>query len=477
MSSLIIPINPIKAMNSLLAPIPMNKKLISRSLLGSLALAGLMLVNGSANAADAYFDVNGTTAGSGVVGAGSYGDWTTATEWSTSSVGTAVTTAWTSDDDAIFAAGTDSAGLTYTINLAAGTTTANSITKNQAGSLAVGAGALSLTSGIIDITDGGGFVEMAAAISGANGLTKNGAGFLNLTSGAATYTGDTTINGGILRAFLGNKLPSASRLVLNNDGAFESFAGNSTVAGISGISTSSFVQNWFDGGAATITTSKSSGAESYAGTIRNGGAADLNIVKDGAFTQSFSGNNIYTGSTTVTAGTLLINGDSSAATGAVTVEAAGTLGGTGTIGGATTLAAGGSLSAGDSSRDTLTFSNGLDISAVNDTGSLLFSLGTAVDSDMIASGALTIGTGVVGFSDFAFTDETGFGNGVYTLFSSSGITGSLDVANLTGTVGGLDSTLSISGNDILLTVVPEPSTAGLILLGLALSAAAKRKRS
>lgn len=464
-------------MNGLSAPIPMNKKLISRSILGSLALAGLMLVNGPANAANSYFDVNGSTAESGVTGGSTYSTWTTLSDWSTSSAGTAATSTWTPDDDAIFSAGTDADALAYTINISAGTTVVNSITKNGSGNVAVSVSgtstrAISLTGGVFDVV--GGNLSMNMVVTGTSGLTKNGAGGLGFGAGAATYTGDTVVNAGIL-SMSAARQPVTSRLVLNNSGIYRSFAGANTVAGISGTSTSTFVENGFGGLGATITTSKASGEESYAGTIRNTGAA-LAIIKDGAFTQRFSGNNIYTGTTTVTAGTLLINGNSSSATGAVTVEAVGTLGGTGTIGGTTTVNAGGSLSAGDSSRAILTFSNGLNIAAVNSTSSLLFSLGATGDSDRIASGALTIGTGILGFNDFSFAAEVGFGNGVYTLFSSTGITGTLDGANLTGLVGGLNSTLSLSGNDILLTVVPEPSTAGLLLLGLALSAVAKRKR-
>jgi len=466
-------------MNTHRTTLIVNKKLNTRSLLGTLALLGLMLVNGPANAADAYFDTNGTTAGSGVTGGTTYSTWTGTNFWSTSSAGTAATSTWTPGDDAIFAAGTDANGLNYTINIVPGTTVVNSITKNGLGNLTFGKEVigpdanLSLTSGVIDVTTAGAILSINVGLSGTSGLIKNGAGSLSISGPAATYTGDTVVNAGVLTvtAF---RQPIGSRLVLNNSGIYATFGGPNTVAGISGTSTSTIVRNGFS--ASTITTSKASGVESYAGTFQDVGTA-LSIIKDGAFTQRFSGNSINTGTTIVTAGTLLINGNNSAATGAVTVQAAGTLGGIGTVGGTTTLNAGGSLSAGDSSRATLTFSNGLNISAVNGTSSLLFSLGTTGDSDRVASGALTIGSGVLGFNDFAFLAETGFGNAVYTLFSSTGITGSLDGSDLTGTIGGLSSTLSISGNNVLLTVVPEPSTAGLILLGLALSAATKRKRA
>ncbi|WP_210205646.1 autotransporter-associated beta strand repeat-containing protein [Pseudaminobacter salicylatoxidans] len=61
------------------------------------------------------------------------------------------------------------------------------------------------------------------------------------------------------------------------------------------------------------------------------GAGALNHYGPGATV--LTGNNSYTGSTTVIAGSLYINGDQSSATGPTTVGPAGTLGGAGTIGG------------------------------------------------------------------------------------------------------------------------------------------------
>ena len=53
------------------------------------------------------------------------------------------------------------------------------------------------------------------------------------------------------------------------------------------------------------------------------------LMKTGAGTLSISGTNSYTGGTAVSSGTLLVDGDSSAATGPVAVNSGGTLGGTG----------------------------------------------------------------------------------------------------------------------------------------------------
>jgi autotransporter-associated beta strand protein len=82
----------------------------------------------------------------------------------------------------------------------------------------------------------------------------------------------------------------------------------------------------------TITTAALVGA-----TINSQLAGTNGMSKAGTGTLTLSGNNTYTGATVITAGTLLVNGDQSAATGAVSVAANATLGGNGTVGGATTF--------------------------------------------------------------------------------------------------------------------------------------------
>jgi hypothetical protein len=113
----------------------------------------------------------------------------------------------------------------------------------------------------------------------------------------------------------------------------------------------------------------------------------------------------------------------------------------------------------------------------NNTGWLRFDLGanttagTTYDQINLTSGTLLIGNSLQ-FSDFNFnTNHAGFDEGVYTLFSLTGtadLDGSLnsDINLLSGIVGtsGLTGTLGLSGDDIILTVIPEPR-ASLLLLG------------
>ncbi len=455
----------------------MKKSLFTFSVLQKAALVGGMLVFPwcLARAADAYFDVNGATLGSGVTASGSY---TWDSNWSSSADGDVATGSWTGGDDAIFSAGTNSVG--YTVTLSFGTFTVNSLTLKDSGSIALNHPGVSpysiitLTSGEIDVASGG-ILTISPRLSGSNGLIKTGAGSVSFAGLAANYTGDTQVNAGTA-SFSSGRTSVNSRIVLAGTGIFRNYSGDNTVAGISGVSGDSIIENGA-GGPSVLTISRATDDQSYAGKIRNGGAGTLGITKAGAYTQTLSGTLFHTGVTTVSAGTLLINGDASAATGAVSVASGATLGGTGTIGGATTLAAGGYLAAGDGGVGTLTFSDALDISAVNDDGNLKFELGAIAASDQIVSDSLAIGSGNLGFDDFSFSTVAGFGTGIYTLFSSSSLIGSLDASNLTGLIGGYDASLSISGNDVLLNVIPEANTSALLLLaGLGLLGRRKRER-
>ena len=87
----------------------------------------------------------------------------------------------------------------------------------------------------------------------------------------------------------------------------------------------------------------SSADYTYNGTI----ALNVALTKSGVGKQVLGGTNTYRGPTTVSAGTLLINGDNSGANGAINVAAGATLGGSGILGGALTVADGGILAPGN----------------------------------------------------------------------------------------------------------------------------------
>jgi fibronectin-binding autotransporter adhesin len=183
------------------------------------------------------------------------------------------------------------------------------------------------------------------------------------------------------------------------------------------------------------------------------------LTKTGAGTLVLSGNLLHDGDNNVDAGTLLINGNSSGMTGAVNVNNTAILGGSGTIGGSVDVGANAGVAPG-ASAGTLTIAGDLDISALAGLGggTLDFELDDplpATDSDQIAANTLTIGTDLLRFTDFTFSDLGGLANGTYVLITTtSGITGTLDPtpANLTGTVGTGTGILQITGNAIELVV-------------------------
>jgi autotransporter-associated beta strand protein len=188
----------------------------------------------------------------------------------------------------------------------------------------------------------------AGVISGAGGLTKTGSATLTL-SGANTYAGATTISGGILR--LTGSLASASIDLASGTGIVFAAASDTTYAGAvtgSGTLTKSGTaaltlsgantytgDTTISGGTLRVTGSLASqsvavasGAlldmrpaanATYAGVISGAGG----FQKSGAAALTLSGDNTYTGATTVAGGTLNVTG--SLATSSISVAAGATL--------------------------------------------------------------------------------------------------------------------------------------------------------
>jgi autotransporter-associated beta strand protein len=185
----------------------------------------------------------------------------------------------------------------------------------------------------------------------------------------------------------------------------------------------------------------------------------LSLTKTGASEWTLTGDNSYTGTTTVTGGTLLVNGDTTAATGAVTVANVATLGGDGTVGGATTL--NGTLSPGNSP-GTLTFGGDL---TVNNGASYIFEAGDLTDVD-----------GTLDLNDnwTLVLSGTGFQNGgsvtVFTygsLATSPDLVPTFSFVNLGFTPDSVTLTDDGFGSIVLngVSVVPEPTTLGLLAMG------------
>jgi autotransporter-associated beta strand protein len=214
----------------------------------------------------------------------------------------------------------------------------------------------------------------------------------------------------------------------------------------------------------TLAGTYTGGANEIQGVISNGTTSTgrINLAKSGASTWALSGANSYTGTTTISGGTLLVNGDSSLATGNVSVNG-GTLGGTGTLGGAVTVAAAANIAPGASSAGTLTINGNLSISAMaGGAGLLNYELATLAASDKIVlpTGTLNIGTGVLGLGDLNLTNLGGLQNGTYKLIETSQpITGTL-AGDTNGTLGAATIDLQLSGDGTDLELVVSGLGAG-----------------
>ena len=328
-------------------------------------------------------------------------------------------------------------------------------------------------------TVNGGRLQDDGDITGSFGLIKAGSGGTLRFSTLKSYTGDTTVNAGTLSLSVNGAGLTGNAII--SSGAYLSIENvNVSIGALSGAGT--VVRNNNNTRGLTVGGNNADG--NFTGTFTENNNGSLTFTKTGTGTQIMGGNYGYRGVTTVNQGALLINGTFTMAAGAngYAVNSGGTLGGAGSINlsagtGSITVSSGGKLSPGSAAgvAGTLTLAlnaaSSLNISGAASpvgSGAFLFDLATPSTSDevLLTSGSLNIGSGVLEIDDFVFNPLSGFGPGTYTLFgSSSAITGTLG-SNLSGTVDGLSATLGLSGDNVVLTVVPEPSTLALVGLSL-----------
>jgi fibronectin-binding autotransporter adhesin len=291
--------------------------------------------------------------------------------------------------------------------------------------------------------------------TGGISLVKDGSSTFTL-AGNNTYSGGTTVNQGALTVGTGGTLgANTGTLAVNNTntgtgtGTILNLAtgANTTVGSLSGaVATPASGIN-----SATINTQagrtftvNQTTAATFAGSIAGTG----NFVLGSSSTQALtlSGSNTYSGTTNVSAGTLLVTG--SLGNTAVTVANGATFGGTGTLGGDLGLGA-------DS------FFQVVDL-----------------DSPLAVNGTITFGSGF-GIANLLGLDwETLAFNTPYTLISTSQAFSAPDIANFgianAADVGGGRQAYFQSGS-LQVVVIPEPRAA--LLGGLGVLLLLRRRRA
>jgi hypothetical protein len=193
------------------------------------------------------------------------------------------------------------------------------------------------------------------------------------------------------------------------------------------------------------------------GAITNGSGTgnSLRIGVVGSSTVIFTGTNTYTGGTSINGATLLVNGDNSAATGAVSVVNSGSLlGGTGTVGGPVNIGSGGRITGGTSTTvGTLTLSSNLTINGTGEGQSPTYLVnidGSAADK-LVIGGTLSL----PGFTQLSFSGSAD-GTTTYVLATFTSLLNNdhFDfVQNMP-----MGYSLIYNPTDIELVPIPEPAT-------------------
>jgi autotransporter-associated beta strand protein len=286
------------------------------------------------------------------------------------------------------------------------------------------------------------------------------------TTGNVIYTGSTAAS-----TNKGWNLGQSSSDVLriHNGGFFNDGGGTVTWNGTQTLQAATVTARTFTLGGSN------SGDNTWATAIQNNNNSSggtVSLTKTGLGKWILGGANTYTGATTVSVGTLLVNG-STAAGSAVSVAANAILGGTGTIGGAAVID--GIMAPGSGGIGTLAMSSSATWNAGN---AWLFELGTpalslaaataGTNNDLLTiGGAFTQGTGSSFAFNFANSGETGW----YKLVdyaSTTFVTGTNTSFTATNLPSGKTASFVVdaSSTALYVQIVPEPATLALAGLGM-----------
>ncbi|MEY2878295.1 MAG: hypothetical protein RLZZ15_675, partial [Verrucomicrobiota bacterium] len=322
----------------------------------------------------------------------------------------------------------------------------------------------------------------------ANGSANSGIGASNSNASNLVF------NGGTLQ-YTGATVSTDRKFKIDTNGATIDASGSGALT-FTATGSSAFTYGTAGTSRALTLTGSNTGTNTLSGILTDNGAGLTSVTKTGAGNWALSGASTYTGATTVSAGTLSVNGS---IVSAVTVNSGGTLGGTGTITSAVTIASGGTVAPGNSPGNltigtggSLTFSSGSTYAW--ELGSLVSNgTGTAgTNWDLITlAGTATLTTNSVALvPNFTAVSGPTSGNAfwnssqTWTVVDGNGgtISATFSIDNSSWTsAGSFALAFANSNTDLTMTwtpaAVPEPSTYAAFAGVAALALAAYRRRA
>jgi autotransporter-associated beta strand protein/T5SS/PEP-CTERM-associated repeat protein len=171
-----------------------------------------------------------------------------------------------------------------------------------------GAGIVNNSASAPSFTNNGAITFANASSAGNSSITTNTGFLLSFTDASTAGSAIITTNNGALTQFATNSTGGSARFITNNGGAVDFSAtsgpsGNNqiTAGSIEGAGTYFLGSNQLTVGSNNLSTAVS-------GSIQDGGTAGgtgASLAKVGTGTLTLSGNNTYTGATTINAGTLV----------------------------------------------------------------------------------------------------------------------------------------------------------------------------
>lgn len=418
-----------------------------------------------------YWDANGTTAGFGASGTGTWGS---SAFISTDATGASATANITTTDRDTLNFGTASAGFSSASTVTvSGTQRIQNITMGAGNTqqLNITGGALAFGSGAT-ITNNSAVGLVSATPFTAGGLTKTGTGTVQLmvpgTGGLATVisgpitvaagtlfiadgyshinsTGPITVASGAALSFSQNSVGGnnlTNNLTISGSGVGTSGAfnidGNSTATGTITLAGAATISHAFNNGTISGTIATNGNALTLAtvvasqpglqvpGVISGAGSVTINgAANSGNFSVLLSGANTYSGGTSINAGNLSANHSSALGTGTVTIRNSGTFltlgGASGTnIANAIVLDANGTSGTGIITNVVNTFaatvSGPISIIRATSVGGHFFGGGGA--NDLILSGTITATSGITLVQRGGLVAYSGAGSSFDTLLTT-----------------------------------------------------------